>query len=83
MLFIDTQQHRLPHRHVEYPGSAGRCVDTERRAFGGRLPAKKLRLLQAWITIHEDELRGQGVNSPIVAPRPRRIRRYFTGLASS
>lgn len=56
MLFLDTQQHHLPHIHVEYQGMKAVIVIPCGELLEGELPGKKLRLLQAWIDIHEDEL---------------------------
>ena len=56
MLYMDTEQHNLPHLHIEYQGSQAVVQLPEGVLLEGVLPAKKLRLLQAWITIHEDEL---------------------------
>jgi len=56
MLFMDTQQHRLPHLHVEYQGQQAVVSIPEGDLLAGDWPAKKLRLLQAWIAIHEEEL---------------------------
>ena len=56
MMFIDTQQHHLPHLHVEYQGDKAVISIPDGNLLEGKLPAKKLRLVQAWITIHEDEL---------------------------
>jgi len=56
MMFMDTQQHNLPHLHVEYQGERAVISIPEGNLLGGNLPAKKLRMVQAWITIHEDEL---------------------------
>lgn len=56
MLFIDTQQHHLPHLHVEYQGAEAVVSLPDGELIEGGLPVKKLRLLQAWITIHEEEL---------------------------
>lgn len=56
MLYMDTQQHNLPHLHVEYQGMQAVVQLPDGTLLEGNLPAKKLRLLQAWITIHEDEL---------------------------
>ena len=55
MLFSDNAQHNKPHIHAyynEYEASVG--IDGELMA--GSLPVKQLRLVLAWITIHEDEL---------------------------
>jgi hypothetical protein len=55
MLFKDTVRHNKPHIHVfynEYEASIG--IDGE--LFAGSLPVKQMRLVLAWITIHEEEL---------------------------
>ncbi len=56
MLFMDTQQHHLPHIHVEYQGKKAVIVIPGGELLEGELPSKKLRMLQAWIDIHEEEL---------------------------
>jgi hypothetical protein len=56
MLFMDTKQHHLPHIHVEYQGQKVVISIPEGNVLEGSLPAKKLCLVQAWITIHEEEL---------------------------
>lgn len=55
MLFSDDSQHNKPHIHVyfaEYEAAIG--IDGE--LLAGCLPTKQLKLVQAWILIHEDEL---------------------------
>jgi len=55
MLFSDTGQHNKPHIHAgysEYEASIG--IDGE--LLAGSLPVKQLKLVQAWLAIHEDEL---------------------------
>ncbi len=56
MLFMDMQQHHLPHLHVEYQGQQAVISIPEGNLLDGDIPAKKLRMVQAWIAIHEDEL---------------------------
>ena len=56
MMFMDTQQHPLPHIYVEYQGQKAVISIPDGNLLEGHLPAKKLRLVQAWIDIHEDEL---------------------------
>jgi len=56
MLFMDTQQHNLPHLHVEYQGQKAVISIPDGNLLGGDLPAKKLRMVQAWVAIHEEEL---------------------------
>ena len=55
LLYKDNSQHNKPHIHVyfgEYEASIG--IDGE--LLAGSLPVKQLRIVQAWIVIHEDEL---------------------------
>jgi hypothetical protein len=56
MLFMDTQQHHMPHLHVEYQGMKAVISIPDGNLLEGDLPNKKLRLVQAWIAIHEEEL---------------------------
>ncbi len=56
MLFMDTKEHHLPHIHVEYQGMKAVILIPDGELLEGELPNKKLRLLQAWISIHEEEL---------------------------
>lgn len=56
MLYMDTQRHNLPHLHVEYQGMKSVISLPEGEIIDGELPRKKLRLVQAWIAIHEEEL---------------------------
>ena len=57
MLFMDTQQHNLPQLHIEYQGQQAVVSIPEGGLLAGELPSRKLKLVQAWIAIHEDELR--------------------------
>lgn len=55
MIFKDNIQHHKPHVHIffnEYEASIG--IDGE--LLAGSLPVKQLKLVQAWLAIHEDEL---------------------------
>lgn len=56
MYFRDTQQHHLPHIHVEYQGNE--CVVTipDGNVLEGSLPSGKQKLLSAWVELHQDEL---------------------------
>lgn len=56
MLFMGTQQHHLPQLHVEYQGAETVVTIPDGDVIEGELPPKKLRMLQAWIAIHEEEL---------------------------
>lgn len=55
MIFNDSIQHHKPHVHIyfnEYEASIG--IDGE--LLAGSVPVKQLKLVQAWLAIHEDEL---------------------------
>jgi hypothetical protein len=55
MYFNDNIQHHKPHVHAyfnEYEASI--AIDGE--LLAGSIPAKELKLVQAWLAIHEDEL---------------------------
>ena len=55
MLYADDQQHSKPHVHVvyaEYEASVG--IDGE--LLAGSLPERQMRILSAWLAIHEEEL---------------------------
>lgn len=55
MQFCDVGQHHKPHIHVQYAEyNAVLALDGE--MLSGSLPVKQLRLVEAWMTIHEDEL---------------------------
>lgn len=55
MQFSDTGQHHKPHIHIQYADfNAVMALDGE--LLSGSLPVKQLRLVEAWMTIHEDEL---------------------------
>lgn len=56
MMFMDTTKHHLPHLHVEYQGENAVILIPDGELIEGNLPLKKLRMLQAWIVIHEEEL---------------------------
>jgi hypothetical protein len=56
MLFMDTKQHNLPHIHVEYQGQNAVFAIPSGELLEGNLPAKKVRQVQVWIDLHEEEL---------------------------
>jgi len=54
MLFKDNKQHNKPHIHVSYADyEASIAIDGE--LLGGSLPVKQLKLIQAWLILHEEE----------------------------
>lgn len=56
MYFYDDKRHSRPHIHAEY-GEFGASVAIEDGVvLGGGLPPAKMKLVQAWIEIHKEDL---------------------------
>jgi hypothetical protein len=53
---FDNIRHKLPHLHVKYQGDFSVISIPDGNILEGNLPTKKLNLVKAWITIHEDDL---------------------------
>ena len=56
MFFRDNRRHNLPHVHVPYQGEEASISIDDGTIFDGTLPRKQLKMVQAWIEIHKDEL---------------------------
>ena len=56
MFYFDNKEHHLPHIHMEYSGQKAVVSIPGGDLLTGKFPAGKLKLVQAWIEIHEDEL---------------------------
>ena len=56
MYFFDNKKHHKPHVHAEYGEYAAVLSIEDGELLDGRVPNKKLKMVQAWIAIHEDEL---------------------------
>jgi hypothetical protein len=56
MFFEDTDRHHLAHIHVRYAGEKAAIAIIDGRDLAGAFPPKQLKLVQAWIEIHQDEL---------------------------
>jgi hypothetical protein len=56
MYFFDTGRHKRPHIHVKYQGEEAVLSIPEGEVLDGQIPAGKLRLAQAWIEIHREDL---------------------------
>ena len=50
------EDHNPPHIHAEYNGQKV-SINLDGEIEAGALPRKQIRLVQAWIEIHSDELR--------------------------
>jgi hypothetical protein len=56
MYFYDDKQHHVPHLHAEYAGQRSVFSLGDGAVLAGELPPGKMRLVQAWIEIHREEL---------------------------
>ncbi|MBI4672758.1 MAG: DUF4160 domain-containing protein [Chloroflexi bacterium] len=56
MYFFDTRRHHRPHIHVKYQDEEAVLAIPNGRVLDGKLKPNKLKLVQAWIEIHRDEL---------------------------
>ena len=56
MYFIDNRQHKKPHIHVKYQGREAVIAIPEGEVLEGSLPPAKMKLVAAWVEIHQDEL---------------------------
>jgi hypothetical protein len=56
MYALDTKQHHLPHIHVEYQGMESVISIPNGDIIVGEIATNKMKLLQAWIEIHREEL---------------------------
>ena len=56
MYFMDNNQHKLPHIHVRYQNDEVIVSIPDGGILEGGIPASKMKLLQAWIELHKDEL---------------------------
>ena len=56
MYYLDNKQHNLPHIHVRYAGEKASVAIEDGRVLAGSLPTKQMKMVQAWIEIHKDEL---------------------------
>jgi hypothetical protein len=56
MYFIDNKRHHLPHVHARYQEDEAVFSINDGEVLEGSLPPAKIRLVQAWIEIHREEL---------------------------
>ena len=56
MYYFDNKQHKMPHIHAQYGAEEVVLSIPEGAILGGTLPSAKLKLAQAWIEIHKEEL---------------------------
>ena len=56
LYFKDDRRHKRPHIHVTYQESESVIALPDGDILEGSLPSNKMKLVQAWIEIHRDEL---------------------------
>jgi len=56
MFYRDNKFHHLPHVHVQYQEETAVFNIETAEILEGSLPSRKVRLVQAWIEIHQEEL---------------------------
>ena len=56
LYLLDNKHHNLPHIHAKYAEFEASIDIGNGEILSGELPRKQLRLVQAWIELHRDEL---------------------------
>ena len=56
LYFADNRRHKSPHIHVTYQENEAVIAIPDGDVLEGSLPSNKMKLLQAWLEIHCDEL---------------------------
>jgi len=56
LYFKDNKRHHLPHIHVKYQDENAVLSIPDGQLLEGSLKANKMKLVQAWIVIHAEEL---------------------------
>jgi hypothetical protein len=56
MYSFDNRRHHQPHIHVQYSDEEAVISIPDGNVIEGSLRTAKLRLVQAWVEIHQDEL---------------------------
>ncbi len=56
MFFFDNKKHHRPHIHAQYGEHEAVIAIDDGEVLEGDLPKPKMKLVQAWIEIHKDEL---------------------------
>lgn len=56
MYFFDNEQHHTPHIHARFQGTDASVSILDGALLAGSIAPNKLKLVQAWIEIHREEL---------------------------
>lgn len=56
LYYMNNRQHHTPHIHVKYQDQEAVISIPDGEIIDGNLKSNKMKLVQAWIEIHKDEL---------------------------
>ena len=56
LYFFDNRRHKKPHIHVQYQDEDAVLSIPEGEILEGSIKPNKLKLVQAWLEIHKDEI---------------------------
>ena len=56
LFYFDTAKHKTPHVHVQYGEQHAVIAIPSGNLLTGKIKSAKLKLVQAWVEIHQDEL---------------------------
>ena len=56
LYFANNKRHHVPHIHAKYQENEAVVSIPDGELLEGNLPKSKMKLLQAWIELHQDEL---------------------------
>lgn len=56
LYFFDDERHKLPHIHARYQGQEAAFSINDGSILSGDIPQAKIKLVQAWIEIHREDL---------------------------
>jgi hypothetical protein len=56
MYFYDNKRHNVPHIHAEYGEYHVTLAINDGSVLAGNLPRQKMKLVQAWMEIHKEDL---------------------------
>lgn len=59
-------KHNIPHIHVEYSGQEA-VIGLDGTVLEGKLPKSQMKLVDAWMEIHKDDLAANGRCCPTVS----------------
>ena len=56
LYFFDNRRHKKPHIHVQYQEEQAVLSIPEGEILEGSIKSNKVKLIQAWLEIHKDEI---------------------------